>query len=237
MSDESAEMNDLEVAWRRANDDDVTAALRSLCDYPPIAVDTIQREARRRGIGIVGELVPKRERHLNDWAVLSGSWVVGHPIVVAIITTGALRLGVGAASASLSITSPWLPSAVFIPSWIGILGFLACSTRSYRKTVWIALAGTVAPTVVGFAHSFLAGALPFSSSWSWLVFPIVAVAVWWLLAWPLLCLAVRIYTRRYPQRCGYDLRGLPQPRCPECGTPFVQSNAGSPTANPGSHEE
>jgi hypothetical protein len=22
-------------------------------------------------------------------------------------------------------------------------------------------------------------------------------------------------------RCGYDLRGLPEPRCPECGTPFT----------------
>lgn len=26
--------------------------------------------------------------------------------------------------------------------------------------------------------------------------------------------------------CGYDLRGLPQPRCPECGTAFSMSGAG-----------
>ena len=25
-------------------------------------------------------------------------------------------------------------------------------------------------------------------------------------------------------RCGYDLRGLPEPRCPECGTPFIQAS-------------
>jgi hypothetical protein len=24
----------------------------------------------------------------------------------------------------------------------------------------------------------------------------------------------------YCRKCGYDLRGLPEPRCPECGTPF-----------------
>lgn len=24
-------------------------------------------------------------------------------------------------------------------------------------------------------------------------------------------------------RCGYDLRGLPEARCPECGTPFAQN--------------
>jgi len=23
------------------------------------------------------------------------------------------------------------------------------------------------------------------------------------------------------EKCNYDLRGLPEPRCPECGTPFT----------------
>jgi len=26
-------------------------------------------------------------------------------------------------------------------------------------------------------------------------------------------------------KCGYDLRGLPEPRCPECGTPFDPTSA------------
>lgn len=34
--------------------------------------------------------------------------------------------------------------------------------------------------------------------------------------------------RRYPpghcHKCGYNLRGLPKPRCPECGTDFDPSN-------------
>ena len=29
-------------------------------------------------------------------------------------------------------------------------------------------------------------------------------------------------------QCGYDLRGLPEPRCPECGTPFDKQNAPAP---------
>jgi hypothetical protein len=27
------------------------------------------------------------------------------------------------------------------------------------------------------------------------------------------------------QTCGYSLKGLPEPRCPECGTPFGQESA------------
>ena len=41
----------------------------------------------------------------------------------------------------------------------------------------------------------------------------------------LLFLAVRLKHREVKGvcvRCGYDLRGLPEPRCPECGTPFEQ---------------
>ena len=30
--------------------------------------------------------------------------------------------------------------------------------------------------------------------------------------------------------CGYDLRGLPSPRCPECGTPFDRPSASAPAS-------
>jgi hypothetical protein len=29
------------------------------------------------------------------------------------------------------------------------------------------------------------------------------------------------------RRCGYDLRGLPEPRCPECGTSFDRDRGGA----------
>jgi hypothetical protein len=32
------------------------------------------------------------------------------------------------------------------------------------------------------------------------------------------------------QRCGYSLRGLPQPRCPECGEPFEPPEGGGADA-------
>jgi hypothetical protein len=39
-------------------------------------------------------------------------------------------------------------------------------------------------------------------------------------------------------RCGYSLRGLPEPRCPECGTPFdpkLRNTGGAPTSRPSPH--
>ena len=49
----------------------------------------------------------------------------------------------------------------------------------------------------------------------WMPFALVALPttlLWWL--------DRRRYPRGHCQRCGYDLRGLPEPRCPECGTTF-----------------
>lgn len=38
-------------------------------------------------------------------------------------------------------------------------------------------------------------------------------------------------------KCGYDLRGLPEPRCPECGTPFARPDHGGPWTCPNCTEE
>lgn len=39
------------------------------------------------------------------------------------------------------------------------------------------------------------------------------------------------------ESCGYDLQGLPQPRCPECGTPFRRLEPGPPWVCPRCGEE
>ena len=52
----------------------------------------------------------------------------------------------------------------------------------------------------------------------WMPFALVALPttlLWWL--------DRRRYPRGHCQRCGYDLRGLPELRCPVCGTAFVRA--------------
>ena len=60
--------------------------------------------------------------------------------------------------------------------------------------------------------------------WSWFV----PVPLWWLLFVATIPTTLLWYRdRRYPpghcQQCGYNLTGLPEPRCPECGTEFDPS--------------
>jgi len=54
---------------------------------------------------------------------------------------------------------------------------------------------------------------------SWVFFGAVAGAIYHTVR-------RRSLARRFPDhclKCGYNLRGLPEPRCPECGTPFDPS--------------
>ena len=51
-----------------------------------------------------------------------------------------------------------------------------------------------------------------------------------ILAMPLWAMALRLARRRFRHArelcvgCGYNLHGLTEPRCPECGTPFEMSS-------------
>ena len=77
----------------------------------------------------------------------------------------------------------------------------------------------------------------FSSSSSWTFWPTWGrLGQWWSIEIPLWmpCVAIAIPTawlwwrdRRHPpghcRNCGYNLTGLPEPRCPECGKAFCDS--------------
>ena len=42
-----------------------------------------------------------------------------------------------------------------------------------------------------------------------------------------------VYALHQCAHCGYDLRGLPEPRCPECGAPFVPADGEEKEPVPG----
>lgn len=65
---------------------------------------------------------------------------------------------------------------------------------------------------------------------SWLAIPLLAASPTWAALWFL----KRKITQRYRRkrglclRCGYNLTGLLEPRCPECGTEFTQGSGATP---------
>jgi hypothetical protein len=61
--------------------------------------------------------------------------------------------------------------------------------------------------------------------WTTLFYLPCAFAIWSIVA---LKRCVHRYDRSLLcKTCGYDLRGLPEPRCPECGAPFTNSQVRS----------
>ena len=55
----------------------------------------------------------------------------------------------------------------------------------------------------------------------YLTVPLPSLLLLTLIATGLLWWLVRRYPSGFCQTCGYNLRGLPEPRCPECGTEVV----------------
>ena len=106
--------------------------------------------------------------------------------------------------------------------------------RSYRTVIFATLAGLVGNSVVSLPHAALY--FPPGSGYPWYVMVAWGVAtllVIWGTIGGILCCAVWTRKRYWPvyepgccAKCGYYLRGLPEPRCPECGTPFEPDEVG-----------
>ncbi len=232
-------------AWRNAAPGDIVRALNQLEDYDSSVRPIVREEAERRGLtassveafpappfeSLHGIAAPT-ERALQRRGVRSLVRLVGtslsenrRPFILAAI----LGLFYAFSTTALGAFATLLLQLLFLGLYILGLGLICLPRRGYLLPVLAPLlAGSVGVAAIT-AHLLAAYWAPGLPSILNAVaigaaaqFAITAIA-------PAALFAAVVYLRNrwWPESrpghclvCGYDLRGLPEPRCPECGTPF-----------------
>jgi hypothetical protein len=231
-------------AWGNAAPGDIVRALNQLEDYDPSVRAIVREEAERRGLTVssveafpappfesLRGIAAPAERALQRRGVRSLVRLVGtslsenrRPFILAAI----LGLFYVFSATALGAFAMLLLQLLFLGLYILGLGLICLPRRGYLVPVLAPLlAGSVGVAAIT-AH-LLAYWAPGPPSILNAVaigaaaqFAITAIA-------PAALFATVVYLRNrwWPEPrpghcrvCDYDLRGLPEPRCPECGTPF-----------------
>jgi hypothetical protein len=233
-------------AWRDASPGDVVRALRMIEDYPPSVAAIIRQEAERRGLDAESEdamavapYEPVRRLAGRSWVGLTPlrHWIDRHP------RASGLVWGILAAGAPMVLvpiirgTSPALYLGTLVAIALAGLVLAALSLRSYGRafelafSAWFGLVLANYGVGVAVAGRQVLGAFAVPGHvLNLLVSLCVTVGV--LAA--VLCTSVYVRNRYWPARepghcrvCEYNLRGLTEARCPECGTPFDPAEVGA----------
>jgi hypothetical protein len=131
--------------------------------------------------------------------------------------------------------SLWGELTLVVVLYVLVLALVCLPLTQYRRGIRLSFLGAVGAAGVGTASALLRGGagLPIFPS----IFPVGLILVL-LVVWTIGCIAILALTyhrlKWFPvfpaghcQRCGYPLFGLPEDRCPECGTSFDKA-AGQP---------
>lgn len=225
-------LRQVEAAWREAGDTDLAAALGTPEDVPPEVYSVIQAEARRRN---VDHTDAARREHSSNVAMLlirtGVRFVASHPIVSAAAFGAVLSV---CAVQAREVSQNWHPStwlALYFGIFLTGVGAISWPLRVYRLgalNVVAAVGGTVSVALFDLRIAY-----PATTRLGALVMLLLGALAAWIVMTAFLCGIVFLRRRYWPfvppghcAKCGYDLRGLPEPRCPECGRPFEKETQG-----------
>ncbi|MGD2109393.1 MAG: hypothetical protein PVI86_08365 [Phycisphaerae bacterium] len=228
------DLNRVRRLWRETDDADVARALAMRNDYVPEAYAIVAEEAARRGVGAA----------MADAHAPSGPGPGGVILraIAGFIKARALLSGcLGGAGLRLGLNVLLLLTESFHWAvWVSLYVVLACVVlcvvgwplRKCRAVVLGAAGAFVGNLAV--AGVFLVMYLEIFRRIGFLGAALSNLAngvVVWGIPCLLVCGVVKVRNLLHPvyepgfcANCGYNLRGLPEPRCPECGEPFDRVN-------------
>jgi hypothetical protein len=223
----------IEEAWRQATDFDVADALNSLDHYADEAVDIIKAEAHRRGIKAEDAprvAPPRTYAALRKTLGPTVRFFARHRLLAAALFGVVTQSILTQISPAVSWPGVIARMAILLPIYWFCLGALCWPLRRYRlviaaTAVWV-ISATATGVAIGLALAGYFGSPP-SLSMTIVAGLLGATVMRWVATGLPLCGVVWWRNRYRPvfppghcAKCGYNLRGLPEPRCPECGTPF-----------------
>ncbi len=234
--------SELVEAWLKAPDVAIARGIANPSDYTADALEVLQAEALRRGIEAGTIRLPSPCEDSVYLGILTafgrflrpGSvFLWRHRLLTAVLVGAACRTASEALSGVVQLHVYTRAAGV---SWNVVFFLLDCAAvgalcwplRDYRG-VWSVSAffclGILAAWVPQFAGFIYRGQI----HWRPVILGlwIAIYLVFWLVMVFALSAVVFVRNRYRPvyptghcAKCGYDLQGLPEPRCPECGKPF-----------------
>lgn len=234
-------MDDLDLdrirqTWRELSDVELARALKRPEDYPPEVQAIIEEEACRRKLDPAALDLSDAVERTPMTRLLEGAWAgirtfaqVVHRLLSARPSVGGAFVGVVVSIGVSIVPVSWFGALWPVPLILLVALLLAGLTsacwplRQHRVVLKVTFAGAC-----GFIVAALPRVLARSGSPTLIVASMLLVfATVWIVPGLLLWATVHVRNRYWPvfpegfcATCGYNLWGLPSPRCPECGTPF-----------------
>jgi len=167
-----------------------------------------------------------------------GSWVY-HSMRVCLLIIAVLLLAMGIMGPMLMIWYGYnytLEQVMYCFLLAILLGHLLISLLAQRRALWVlalcCMTLVILDILLWYGTQYL-GPDRIDAVWGFLyvsalLMVLSFIAIYMKITEP----RIHSIKKGYCIKCGYDLRGLPEPRCPECGTPFDRNQDHNSTVSP-----